>query len=294
MTVRIDIAICTFRRPHLADTLQSLARLELAPGWDVRIIVADNDETPSARGICDSAAIPFPVNYIHAPAFNISTARNACIDASNGDYLAFIDDDEFASPGWMTALTDSAAGADVVLGPVHARYSPSCPLWIRAGDYHSSIPVAQNGRLISGGTGNVLLRRAFIGPVRFRTALGRSGGEDTAFFSDLEKRGARFAIRPDAIVYESVPEARESLHWLLRRRFRYGETHGLLLRETARGMAGRLRHALPAAAKTGFCAVMAAVHLPVRDRARRWTLRGALHAGVVTHLLRRQKEASHG
>ena len=46
-TVHIDICMCTFRRPHIAETLRSLSTLELKPEWELRVIVADNDETPT-------------------------------------------------------------------------------------------------------------------------------------------------------------------------------------------------------------------------------------------------------
>lgn len=296
VTVAIDIAICTYQRAHLADTLRALGSLSVDPAWEVRVLVADNDAAPTAQPVVESAILPFPLSYLHAPARNISIARNACLEAARGHFIVFLDDDEIPARGWLTALITTATdtGADVVLGPVKARYSDGCPDWVRHGDFHSSIPVFTDGRVVSGGTGNVLLRRVALGDHRFRPALGRSGGEDTVFFKDLESMGARFAIANDAVVHEAVPPVRETLQWLLNRRFRYGETHGMLLRESARGYGGRLRHVFPAIAKTLFCAAMMALHLPARHRGRVWGLRGALHAGVAVRLLRPAKEAAHG
>ncbi|RUX87822.1 glycosyltransferase family 2 protein, partial [Mesorhizobium sp. M7D.F.Ca.US.004.01.2.1] len=47
----IDIGVCTFRRPELADTLRSLDAMEMPAGFDIRIIVADNDDTPTASDL---------------------------------------------------------------------------------------------------------------------------------------------------------------------------------------------------------------------------------------------------
>src|SRR5690606_21909515 len=47
--LRIDICVCTYRRPELEDTLLSLGGLNVPAGATVRIIVADNDAAPSAR-----------------------------------------------------------------------------------------------------------------------------------------------------------------------------------------------------------------------------------------------------
>src|SRR3954471_8661560 len=107
--VSVDICICTFRRPFLAETLRSLAALE-REGTDVRLIIADNDKVPSAKSLVDQAreGFPFPVTYLHAPSSNICIARNACLDAALADYVAFIDDDETVSPQWLSCLLAAA------------------------------------------------------------------------------------------------------------------------------------------------------------------------------------------
>ena len=90
----VDVCVCTFRRASVSDLLASLAKLE-TPGWRVRVIVADNDDQPSARETVESAFAAFRLDgrYIHAPARNISVARNACLDAAQAPLVAFIDDD---------------------------------------------------------------------------------------------------------------------------------------------------------------------------------------------------------
>ena len=94
-STRIDIGVCTFRRPELEQTLRSLAGLALPDGVSVRVIVADNDTSPSARPLVDGLrpSLPFDLLYVHCPVANISIARNACLQNSDGDFLAFIDDD---------------------------------------------------------------------------------------------------------------------------------------------------------------------------------------------------------
>ena len=48
------------------------------------------------------------ISYIHAPARNISIARNACVEAATGKWIAFIDDDELASENWLQHHYDEA------------------------------------------------------------------------------------------------------------------------------------------------------------------------------------------
>jgi succinoglycan biosynthesis protein ExoM len=295
----IDVGICTFRRPHLAETLRSVARLALEPGWRLRVIVADNDDAPTARVLVEAAAreTGLHLTYVHAPARNISVARNACLDAAAASVIAFIDDDELVAGNWLIALmsTMKQSGADAVFGPVHAVYRPECPAWISKADYHSTLPSRAGGKIVAGATGNVLIRRAAIPALRFREELGRSGGEDTAFFHALSQAGGRFAFSPDALATEIVPKERESLSWLLKRRFRYGETHGLLLLETCgRSVLGHARHALIAAGKAGFCFTMALLNTPRASHRRFWSLRGALHSGVACRLLGKRKAKQYG
>jgi succinoglycan biosynthesis protein ExoM len=131
----VDVCVCTYRRPAVAQLLASLAKQDLPEGWRIRVIVADNDDTPSARDIVQSAFAEHQLEgtYLHAPARNISLARNACLDAATADFAAFIDDDEIARPDWLANLINrlKASGAGVVFGRVaaglHAVLKSACP-----------------------------------------------------------------------------------------------------------------------------------------------------------------------
>lgn len=288
--VAVDICVCTFRRAHLASTLASLGRLTVPEGVLPSIIVADNDTVPSAEDAVArfAARSPLPVAYIHCPAGNISLARNACLGLCTGDYAAFIDDDEVASPGWLAGLMAAAEreGADIVLGPVEAHYRPDAPDWLIGGDLHATRPVWVKGRIRTGYTCNVLFRREGAGLAgrRFDLALGQSGGEDTDFFHLAVRDGARIAYAPDAEVSETVPPERATLRWLLRRRFRMGQTHGRLIARTG-GMARRLAGFAPAVLKVGYCAGAALAALAGPRRRNAALLRGVLHLGTVSGLL---------
>jgi succinoglycan biosynthesis protein ExoM len=281
----IDICICTYRRAHIRDTLQSIA--VLTPPGDIRVIVADNDDTPSARALVEDSAHDFGLNvtYIHAPARNISIARNACLTAASAPLVAFIDDDEIVAPGWLAALvtTMENTGADVVLGPVDALYPKAG--WMQEGDFHSTRPVLVGDRIMTGYTCNVLFRRnvpALMG-LRFRPELGRSGGEDSAFFSEAYRKGARIAYAPDAIVTEVVTPNRATFFWLLKRRFRAGQTHATLTMENP-AMSAVTFFAL-AVVKAAFCFARALFCIVKPTRMKYWLLRGALHVGVMARLL---------
>lgn len=286
----IDICICTFRRPELADTLRSVAALDKPAGLEIGIVIADNDDEPSAQKLVKALAgeLKLPVRYRHAPARNISIARNACLDASVADFVVFIDDDETASPGWLVELmaTAEATGAAAVLGPVRAHYGQDAPAWMQKGDFHSTLPVWVRGEIRTGYTCNVLLRMtdASLRGRRFSLARGQTGGEDTEFFDAMVKAGGRIVFAPDAFVDEVVPRARAAFDWLRRRRFRFGQTHGHLIGRGTGGMRRAGQVGL-ASAKAAYCFGMAVLTAISPVRRNRSVLRGIMHVGVVSGLV---------
>lgn len=277
----VDVCVCTFRRPQVADLLASLAGLQ-TPGWRMRVIVADNDDTPSGRETVETAFAAHGLDgrYIHAPARNISVARNACLNAATAPWLAFIDDDETARPDWLAELIArrDETGAGVVFGRVEAVYPENAPAWMPAADLHSTPPPIRNGEIVGGYTCNVLIRRADVGALRFDPAFGRSGGEDTTFFAHLQRNGVPMAFAEHAVVDEPVPESRSSLNWLKTRAFRAGQTWGLLELRNGKSKAALTVMSM---VKVTICLGMAAFSFWSQAGWRRAIVRSRLHAGVM-------------
>ncbi|MGE6739509.1 glycosyltransferase family A protein [Allorhizobium pseudoryzae] len=286
----VDIGICTFRRPELEATLLSLFQLVVPAGVRLRLIVADNDATPSAFELFERLRpqSPFEMSYLHCPRSNISIARNACLTASDGDYLAFIDDDEIASPEWLAELlaTAEATTADAVLGPVRAIYAEDAPAWMRNGDFHSTRPVWVGSSIRTGYTCNALLdmRSPQVRGRRFALMLGQSGGEDTDFFTRVTDSGGHIAFAERAWLSEPVPAHRARFGWLMKRRFRSGQTHGRIL-AARHGVAGRGRQFAIAASKAAYCGLAALFSLLSPEARNRHLLRGALHVGAMTGII---------
>jgi succinoglycan biosynthesis protein ExoM len=278
----VDVCVCTFRRASVADLLASLAKLE-TPGWRVRVIVADNDDTPSARETVERAFAAHGLDgrYIHAPARNISIARNACLEAATAPLIAFIDDDETARPDWLAKLIarHKATNASVVFGRVKATYAADAPAWMPAANLHSTAPPIRNGQIYGGYTCNVLLRRAAVGALRFDPAFGRSGGEDTTFFDQLQADDVAMAYAEDAVVEEPVTQARSSLSWLLTRAYRGGQSFGLV--ELRRGKTKPMLMA-SSLAKIAYCLVVAGLTFWSSVRWRKAMIRSRVHAGALS------------
>lgn len=291
--LRVTVGICTYRRESLFDTIASIARQELPAGCTLDLVIADNDvEARLAARLAGAATVAgLAIRYVHAPARNISVARNACLDAARGDLLAFIDDDETARPGWLAALLAAQAqtGAGAVFGPARAIYPPDAPRWMTEIDLHSNIPHSRGGIVETGYSSNVLLdlRQPALRQTRFDPLLGRTGGEDVDYFFRLHRQGVIMAITMAAEVSEPVAPKRLSFGWLLSRRFATGQIYGHCVLRSAR-QAGRAAHLAVAGtslAKGLYCSARAAVQVFDRSRFCYWFLRGGFHFGVASGAL---------
>jgi succinoglycan biosynthesis protein ExoM len=281
-TVRsVDVCVCTFRRPSVARLLASLAKQDLPGAMKVRVIVADNDDVASGREVVARAFAELGLDgvYLHAPARNISVARNACLDAASAPLIAFIDDDEIARPNWLACLVSELdrTNADVVFGKVNASYAKDAPSWLRRADLHSTPAPFRRGKIDGGYTCNVLMRRKAVGALRFEPMFGRSGGEDTTFFAAMARIGASMAYTPAAVVTEPVTPGRSNLKWLTMRAYRSGQTYGLL---RLRDGESKLVVGVGSLAKVAWClaALCLTIWSPVQWR--RAAVRAHLQAGV--------------
>lgn len=293
--IKVCVVICTYKRPEISKTLESLARQNIPQNMEFDIVIADNDETSTAKQYIGSVAdkLGLNVNYIHAPARNISIARNACLDNISADWVAYIDDDEVADENWLIELYNKAieTNADVVLGKVTAIYSDNTADWLKKGDFHSRKPVFVNGCIETGYTGNTLCK--MLSPSiygrRFDISLGRSGGEDTHYFSNAYKDGAVFQYADKAIVTEPVPEDRASLKWLIKRKIRIGQTFITTKVTPTSSIFTRTLNIVKASSKLTFCLVMSLIFSWSQVARCRWIVRGSLHFGVIIRLLGKSK-----
>jgi succinoglycan biosynthesis protein ExoM len=289
----VTIGIASVGRPCLSRTLASLCGIALPENIRVEIVVADDDKgSAAARRVAEGQPWALPVRVVPVAAGNISLARNACLDAAGGDWVAFVDDDEWVDPDWLVRLFAAQRdfAADIVVGPVFPQYPPGTSTWLVAAN-PLYVDWGWRGKpLDTGRSGNVLIRRGAIGTVRFAPALGRTGGEDTDFFHRLHKAGAVLVATDDARAYEEVPPDRLKLAYIRRRALRSGQSYAQFRLRGQRGTSpsGLVFH-LDAAAK---CLVAFAGGGILRgiDRARSLRLeqRGWMNLGKLRQLTGRE------
>jgi len=230
--ILISVCVATYRRPELLhQLLTSLMQQRLDSNVTMEIIVVDNDPDATATPIIDEfiKLNPYPVNYSIEPARNLSIVRNQSVAMAKGDLIAFIDDDEIASPNWLQELFDVICKykADAVAGPVLPLYPDEIPKWIIRGRFFERRRMKTGTEISVAATCNALLWgkciRKMKGP--FDTLYGQTGGEDTDLFNRIIRSGGRAVWADEAIVEECVPVDRATIRYLIRRAFRGGQIY---------------------------------------------------------------------
>jgi len=269
--IKISVCLCSYKRPDkLAQCLESLLNQKGSQSFEV--IVTDNDCACSGRRIVEQCKEAFqnaaiPVSYQVEPVRNISLARNRSLQPARGELVAFIDDDERASPCWLKNLHGVLieTDADGVWGPVFPDIPVSFPSWMRRSKLfqrenpeHGSVLGAVGLR-----TGNALIKRQLLnlrsGP--FDEALGKTGGEDSDLFLWIRRNEAniKYVWAANAEVFEQLEEKRRYLRWHIWRAYRGGWAYsrGLVNHYGAgKGFLLSMSRIIPSTVKALWCAVM--------------------------------------
>ncbi len=103
----ISILMLTYNRENLVSrAIESILRQTYS---NFEFIIVDNGSTDKSGQIADEyAKQDSRIRVIHRSKGTISAGRNTALDAAQGDYIAFIDDDDWAEPDFLEFLLDLA------------------------------------------------------------------------------------------------------------------------------------------------------------------------------------------
>jgi glucosyl-dolichyl phosphate glucuronosyltransferase len=226
--MNVSVVLCTYDRARmLRRVLDSLAAMDVPPDLTWELIVVDNNSSDDTAAVVSDAAarLTAPCRYLFERRQGKSFALNTGIEATTGEIVALIDDDETVHAGWVAAVRRAFAAHDClgIGGRITPLWNRPKPPWYTDtgprqlsdvlggrydfGDLPRPVPSAPLG-------GNMAyLRRAFEKHGMFNTRLGRVGrklvgGEDTEFGQRLLDAGETLFYAPDAIVYAPVDPER--------------------------------------------------------------------------------------
>lgn len=226
----ISVCICTYKRPQLLENLLGKLQAQRTGGlFTYSLVIADNDHDHSAESTVSAYQKKSSVliDYCVEPEVSIALARNKAVHNARGEFIAFIDDDEFPENDWLLNLykTCREYKAGAVLGPVIPHYEGKPPKWVVRGKFCER-PSYETGTRIhwsNSRLGNVLVRAScFQHSTQAFNPKFRIQGEDVALFKGLDERGYSFVWCKEAPVYEAVTESRYRKAYFLRRAFVQG------------------------------------------------------------------------
>lgn len=225
---RICLGICTRQRPILlSQCLESIQDLDIPDQSGLMIVIVDNDDTASARGLVEDFQRENPnlaVYYLHEPRQGIALARNAILRFARNhlsDWIVMLDDDQHVPHSWLLDLfaAQFKTGADVVKSSVTYHYPDPLPRWA----FPKTKPHKWRLNADLATTNGVLFSGALIDPhdfgLRFREAYNLSSGEDRDFFKSARRGGALIVHTPDAVAYEMLPPSRLTFMAQVQREF---------------------------------------------------------------------------
>jgi GT2 family glycosyltransferase len=222
---RISVVVCSYNGARtIRDTCEGLRRLDYP---DFEVIVVDDGSTD------DTAAIvrEYDVRLIRTPNRGLSNARNTGLAAATGEIVAYLDDDAYPDPHWLTYLaatflsTSHAGVGGPNIAPAGDGPIAECVARAPGGPVHVLI-TDREAEHIPGC--NMAFRKACLDAVggfdpRFRTA-----GDDVDLCWRLQDRGWTLGFHPTAMVWH---HRRNSLRTYWRQQIGYGRAEAMLERK---------------------------------------------------------------
>lgn len=226
----ISVVVCTYNRADLlGQALQSL-REQTADRETFEVIVVDNASTDGTAGVVHALVEQgwAQLSYVYEPEQGLSVARNTGMRHARGTYVAYMDDDARAAPGWVVNIACCARerSPDGIGGPILPYYVTERPDWFL--DRYPVRQITEHSRYLVHGESfcgsNMAFHKKVLEDLNgFSARYGMRGdrlgwGEET----DLCRRYFRYAARPtlycsqDVIVYHLVPAGKMDLMALWR------------------------------------------------------------------------------
>jgi glycosyltransferase involved in cell wall biosynthesis len=265
----VSVVIAAFSMKRWDDLCQAVAsvRAQTIPVLET-IVVIDHHPDLLARARGELVGVTVIANASDQGA---SGARNTGVAASQGELVAFLDDDAIASPGWLEALRSHLTDARVVgvggrLDPLwttsRPRWFPPEFDWAVGASYLGMPKSAEPVRNVWGN--NMAIRRQVFDMIGgFRADFGKVGTRSSPEDTDLCLRaaasngGGTWIYEPMGAADHRVPAERATLRYFAYRCFNEGWGKAALA--VLNGMSESIsterrytRHVLPAALVRGL------------------------------------------
>ena len=246
--MEFSIIIPTYNRAdELRETIRSLAKLQVAGGWE--LLVVDNNSPDHTRAVVDAeiASFPAPLRYLFEPEQGRYAALNTGIRAAQGKIIATTDDDARVEPEWLTRAASGldALGCDYVGGKVLPLWKGERPAWLphRPGPHWAVLALQDHGDRplefgVNGlpwplGINTATRREAFDRTDLFDNRLGRKAGTlrnqaQREWHLRARAAGLRGFYVPEMVVHHVVETDRMTKQYFRRWYYWHGISRAIL------------------------------------------------------------------
>jgi GT2 family glycosyltransferase len=222
---RISVVCCSYNgEPTIRDTLEGLARLDYP---DYEVIVVDDGSTDATAAIARS----YGAKVVSTPNQGLSAARNVGLEAASGEIVAYIDDDAYPEPDWLTHLVKGfrqggycGVGGPNLLPPEDGP-TAECVANAPGGPCHVLL-TDREAEHIPGC--NMAFQKSWLERVGGCDPQFRSAGDDVDLCWRLQEAGGRLGFHPSAVVWH---HRRGSLRRYWKQQVGYGKAEALLARK---------------------------------------------------------------
>lgn len=180
---------------------------------NLEILLIDDGSTDASGKICDKYARQDKrVRVFHKPNGGVSSARNMGLDNASGDYIGFVDSDDYIDPTMYVHLSSliNIYQTDIAVCNIYycsskKEFKASHPGKIYKGMEAFALCVHQKSVFVS--IWNKLYKRECIGNIRFSQ---EKRSEDYKFLYDIFKKGSSLVYSNDVKYFYDVPRTRQN------------------------------------------------------------------------------------
>ena len=242
-TLDVSVVICAYteeRWQHLVLAVESVQRQEVLPREIIVVIDYNTSLYERAR-----TNIPGITVLENSGTKGISGARSTGVAEARGGFIACLDDDATAEPGWLEKLGTCCADPTVlgVVGTVQPRWEGTRPRWFPEEFYwvvgcSYQTPPTHPVEVRNLWAGCMCVRREVFEAVGgFRSDIGHIGkyvlgGEETEFCIRAKQHypHKKFLYEPQASIYHFIPTRRATWNYFLTRCYAEGLSKAIITR----------------------------------------------------------------
>lgn len=223
---KISVVVCTFNGSKtIRKNLESLSVLQYP---DYEVIVVNDGSNDITEAIVKEYVQKYGFKLITTENRGLANARNTGLEAATGDIVAYVDDDAYPDPQWLTYLaiefgktTNVGIGGPNITaqgdGPISecVASSPGNPVHVLISDTEAEH--------IAGC--NMAFRRSALKKIGGFDSQFKIAGDDVDVCWMLQKRGYTLGFSPAAMVWHS---RRSSIKSYLKQQLNYGRAESQL------------------------------------------------------------------